>query len=129
MKTIAKTEYYIIATDAKKNRLYLTIKGFWKNRSVVPNYVSDLQKATTELSNGYTVITDITEIKTPPPEIVQLHTEAQRVALSAGLKKTAEVVGQDIIAQMTLKRSAQDSGMTRNVFGSKEEAERWLDAQ
>ncbi len=45
MKTIAKTAYYSIAVDTTKNRIYLTIIGFWKSPEIVPAYVEDMKKA------------------------------------------------------------------------------------
>jgi len=127
MKTIAKNEYYAILVDTTKNRLYLTLIGFWKSRSVVPNYIEDLKKATKELSRGYAILTDTTRMKAPPPEVVSLHTEAQKVVVAAGLKKTAEVVGQDVFAKMAVDHFSRESGMYKRTFDNKPEAEAWLD--
>jgi hypothetical protein len=127
MKEIANNEYYSIQVDKDKNRMYLTLIGYWKNHSVVPNYVADIQKATQELSRGYTVLTDVTQMKTPPRELADLHTEAQKVIIATGLKKTAELVGQDVIAKMALNQYSNQSGMQKGIFGNKEEAEAWLD--
>lgn len=127
MKDIANNEYYSIQVDKDKNRMYLTLIGYWKSRSVVPNYVADLQKATQELSRGYTILTDVTQMKTPPQEIAALHTEAQKVVMAAGLKKTAELVGQDVIAKMAIDQFSKQSGMQKGTFANKEEAEAWLD--
>jgi hypothetical protein len=40
-RTGAPNKYYAIRVDPKKNCLYLTLIGFWRNRSVVPNYIDD----------------------------------------------------------------------------------------
>ena len=127
MKTIAKNDYYAILVDAAKNRLYLTLIGYWKSCSVVPNYIEDLKKATQELSRGYTILTDVIQMKPPPRDVITLHTEAQKVVMAAGLKKTAELVGQDVIAKMAVDRFSKESGMYKGTFDNKEEAEAWLD--
>ena len=127
MKEIANNKYYSILIDKNKNRMYLTLFGFWKDRSVVPNYIEDIQKAIQELPKGYTVLTDVTQLKTPPQAISDLHTEAQKVVITSGLKRTAEVVSQDVIAKMALDRYSKRSGMQKGTFGNKDEAEAWLD--
>lgn len=127
MNTIAQNEYYTIITDSKKNRLYLTVEGFWKSRSVVPNYIDDMKKALGELSKGYTILADVSRMKPPPAEIAAVHNESQTQAVAAGLKKTAEIVGEDIIAKMTVDRYAKESGMPKRTFDNKKDAETWLD--
>jgi hypothetical protein len=127
MKEIANNKYYSILIDKDKNRMYLTLIGFWKDRSVVPNYVEDIQKAIQELSRGYTVLTDVTQLKTPPQKVADLHTEAQKVVITTGLKKTAEVVSQDVITKMAIDHYSKQSGMHKGTFGNKEKAEAWLD--
>ncbi len=127
MNTIAKNNHYIIETDPLKNRLYLKISGYWKECSEVPHYIEDLKRATKGLNRGYTILSDVTLMKTPGKEIVGLHTEAQKVVMFGGLKKTAELVSRDTIAKMAVNRFSQESGMQKGTFASKSEAEAWLD--
>ena len=127
MQIIAQNECYAIQVDKKKNRLYLTLIGYWKSRAVVPNYLEDMKKASLELSQDYTILTDVTQIKTPPQDVVSLHLEAQKLVTTDGLKKTAELVGQDVIVQMAFDRFSRESGMPKGTFVDKQEAEAWLD--
>jgi hypothetical protein len=127
MKTIAQNDYYVIAVDATKNRLYLTLIGYWKSRAEVPKYIEDLKKATRELSKGYTILTDVTKMKAPPQDVVSLHMEAQKVVLAAGLSKTAELVGRDAIAKLAVDRFSRESGMYKGTFDNWREADDWLD--
>jgi hypothetical protein len=127
MTFIAKNEYYTIYVNQEKNRLYLTLIGFWKSRSAVPNYLEDLKKASNELSPGYTVLTDVTQLKTPPQDVVPLHLGAQKLVMADGSKKTAEVVGHDVTANMAFDRFSKESGMCKGTFDNKQEAEAWLD--
>jgi hypothetical protein len=126
-KTIAQNEYYVIAVDPGKNRMYLTLIGYWKSRAEVPKYLDDLKKGTRELSKGYTILTDVTKMKAPPQDVVSLHTEAQKVVLAAGLSKTAELVGSNIITKMSVDRFSKESGMYKGTFDSWRDADEWLD--
>ena len=94
---------------------------------MVPNYLGDLIKAVGELSKDFTILTDVTQMKAPPADVGALHAEAQKVLVDAGLKKTAEVVGQDVITKMAVDRLSRESGMNKGTFGNKKEAEAWLD--
>jgi hypothetical protein len=127
MKTIAQNDYYVIAADPSKNRMYLTLIGYWRSRAEVPKYIEDLKKATRELSRGYTILTDVTKMKAPPQDVVTLHTEAQKVVLAAGLSKTAELVGSDIFTKMSVDRFSKESGMHKGTFDNWREADEWLD--
>ena len=129
MKTIASNQYYTMVADTAKNRGYLTIVGYWPNRAAVANYIDDLKKFTKEFTRGWTVVTDVTQVKPPPAEVGALHAEAQKVIMAAGLSKTAEIYGADIIAKMALDKSSKDSGMNKKVFSNKADAEAWLDGR
>lgn len=126
-ETIAQNDYYIITVDRSKNRAYFTLMGYWKSRQDVPEYLDDWRKAGQKLSRGFTVLSDLTRMKVPPPDVAQLHTEAQRIVVSAGSTKTAELVGHDVITRMAIDRFSQDSGMRKRAFESWGEANDWLD--
>lgn len=126
MKIVAN-EHYTIFIDTRKNRLYLTLFGFWKSRSVVPTFKMDMRKAVRQLTRNYTILTDVTQMKTPPPDVAALHTEVQKMLMTEGLKKTAEVLGKDVIAKMAVERFSRKSGMNKEMFDDKRKAEKWLD--
>jgi hypothetical protein len=126
-KTIAQNDYYVIAVDPAKNRAYLTLIGFWKSRADVPKYLEDWKKALRELSRGFTVLSDVTRMKAPAADVVQLHTEAQKVLISGGLNKVAELVGRDAITKMAIDRFSKESGMYKGTFDNWREADDWLD--
>ena len=35
VEVVANTDYYTISYSYKKNRFYLTIRGFWQNQDVI----------------------------------------------------------------------------------------------
>ncbi|MBN1848538.1 MAG: hypothetical protein JW932_08125 [Deltaproteobacteria bacterium] len=128
MKQIADNNFYSIAVDEGKNRMYLAVKGFWKDAGQVSEYLNDFKKALKFVSKGYSVVSDLTDMKTPSQEIGSLHVEAQQLLVNAGLKKTAEIHPASTITQISLKRFSEESGMKKGLFRTKEEAEQWLDA-
>lgn len=127
MKNIVENQYYSIYVDQDKNRIYLTILGFWRALDLVPNYISDIAKATQSVSKGFTILTDLTQMKPPPQEVGGIHMKAQKALVDAGLSKTAELLPADAIAQMAVDRYSRESGMEKGSFSSREEAEKWLD--
>ena len=127
MKTIAENEYYSLTVDEKRNRIYLTILGFWRGPDVVPNYISDITKAARSVSRDFTILTDVTQMTAPPTSIGEMHMKAQKILVDAGLCKTAELLPTAAISQMALDRYSRESGMNKGSFSSREEAEKWLD--
>ncbi|RPJ63375.1 MAG: hypothetical protein EHM12_02460 [Dehalococcoidia bacterium] len=127
MTEIAKTAKYSVSVDSKKNRMYITVVGFWASPADVPNYIDDVKKAAAAITKGFTIVTDLTQMKTPAPEIGPIHEQAQKVLIGAGLKKTAEILTADAIAKMVMDRYSKASGMEKMIFHDKAEAEAWLD--
>ncbi len=123
---IGKNNYYVIEVDKDLNRMYLKISGYWKSDSDVLNYINDISKAKNCLKTNFTVLTDVTEMKTPPVEIGELHKQAQKILVEHGLDRTAEILPESAVQKMTLERYAKESGMKKRVFTNKIDAEVWL---
>jgi hypothetical protein len=124
---IAETDKYLIEIDKSKNRIYLTIKGFWKDVKDVPNYYSDWQRAMEEVTPGFTILMDAREMKTPTPEVAKLRVHAQKMVVDAGVRKMAELVPAGKTEQITLIRYAKESGMKTKSFENRDDSEAWLD--
>ncbi len=129
MIEVAKNDFYEIAVDLVKNRLFLKVSGFWKSPEQVPNYVGDIRTAAEKLKRGYTVLTDLSTMKPPTTSVGQLHVEAQQTLVTYGLSKTAEVTGTAVLLEIQLKDFARQSSMTKAEFRTREEAEAWLDSK
>jgi len=124
---IAKTDKYSIEVNKQKNRIYFILRGFWESLADVPDYFSDWQRATKEVTSGFTILTDAREMITPMPEVSELHKRTQAMLVASGLRKTAEVVPSKSIEQSALRRYAKVSGMAKESFDDVTEAEKWLD--
>jgi len=128
MKQIAKNQFYEMAVDPAKNRLYFTMMGAWEGASSdVPAYLVDWDRTIGELTRGFTALGDFTQAKPAPPEVGALHVAAQEKMVKAGLSKAAEVMPRDAVLKMQIDQLAQKSEMLKMAFASKAEAEAWLD--
>ena len=129
MRTVvAKSEFYTIETDVSKNRAYLTFTGFCKKADDMSCYLEDVTKAAQQLKAGFTLVTNATDFKTPPAEVSALHEESQKIWIKKGLSKTAEILPESAMTQMTLSRFAKSTGMKKKEFSQLPAAEAWLDS-
>jgi hypothetical protein len=123
---ISDNKHYKIMVSPEKNRAYLTIHGFWRNKEAVPDYLQDWSKAVASLKAGFTLLTDASEMKTHPKDVQKLHEEAQALVLKAGVVKVAEIL-KDNITELQLNAVAKATQFPKKNFRTVEEAEEWLD--
>jgi hypothetical protein len=124
LENIDNNILYEISVNAEKNRIYQKVKGFWKSAE---NYLEDLTKSTHRVRRGFTVITDITEAKTPSPEVVEVFKKAGGMLVSKGMYKLAEIIPKSATTQMAVKRASESSKVNKMAFTDLFEAEKWLD--
>jgi len=128
-EVVARNEYYEIEVDREKNRSYSKYKGYWKSVDVVPNYLEDCSRELARrLKPGYTTVVDLREMKIPPPEVMELFLEAQKIDEDAGFSKSARIVSAPL-EQLASKRISTEANVKEKSreFNSIEEAEAWLD--
>ncbi|HEX8530496.1 MAG TPA: hypothetical protein VF646_10750 [Cytophagales bacterium] len=124
---IARNACYEITFQPAKNRLYLTITGFWGDPSAVPFYRSDWQKALARVQPGFTVLADATRMKTHPAPVQALHESIQRLLQREGMGLSAKVVAHDDMADLQCDAMLRRTGLEVSKFASRAEAEQWLD--
>ena len=127
-QTIAKTDLYSIEIDTVKNRVYLAFTGFCRSPEDMPDFLDNVKKAVQGLKNGFTLLTDASQMKVPSPEVVQLHEKSQKIWIEAGISRTGEVMPESNVVRMALDRYAKTSGMAKQGFKTMKEAEVWLDS-
>lgn len=127
MITIAENEQYSLKVDITKNRAFLKINGFWRNKEDIPGYLQDWDEAIKKLTKGFTLLTDATKMTIHPGDVRDVHSKAQEKIISAGVKKVAELHDENV-AEMQLNSVSSESGMPKKNFNDKEEALKWLDA-
>ena len=95
----------------------------------MPNYLTDVKNTARGLKKGFTLLTDVTKIKTPPEEVEELHLKSQQIWIESGLSKTAEILPSSTIAKLALDRWSKTTGMEKEWFDNKDAAEAWLDGK
>ena len=123
---IGSNKFYTISVSTEKNRAYLKIIGFWRTPEQVPDYINHWVSGVSKLKKGFTLLTDASEMKTHPKEVVKLHEQAQAILLKAGVSKVAEILKDDV-AEMQLNALAKTTQFPKKNFRTAEEAEAWLD--
>ena len=126
---IVETDLYVLENDSSKNRAYLTFTGFCSKASDMPNYLDDVKKTAQGMKKGFTLLTDVTKIKTPPEEVEELHVQSQQIWIESGLSKTAEILPASSVAKLALDRWSKTTGMVKEWFDNKDAAEAWLDGE
>ena len=126
-QVVARNKHYEIGMDPGKNRAYLTIIGFWRSPEEVGPYVQDLEQALVQLKPGFTLLTDLTQMKAHPASVQPLHLEAQQLLLTRGLSQTAEVCASSMVEYQTNALSKK-SNMPLRQFTDQGAAEAFLDA-
>ncbi|ADR22118.1 hypothetical protein MATR_02450 [Marivirga tractuosa] len=127
MITIAENAQYSLKVDISKNRAFLKINGFWRNKEDIPGYLHDWDEAIHKLTKDFTLLTDATDMTIHPGDVRDVHSKAQEKIINAGVKKVAELHSKSV-ASMQLDGVSSESGMPKKNFNNKEEALKWLDA-
>ncbi|MBN1881420.1 MAG: hypothetical protein JW885_04535 [Deltaproteobacteria bacterium] len=127
-ETIAKTDNYLFEVDPDINRLFITLMGFWENVNVVPNLMTDIDKALDKVRPGFTNLVDTTQFKTPPKEVMEAFGRVQQRIMARGISKNAEVVSSAFV-ELNLEEVASQSDLSKVLrqFKSMAEALSWLD--
>jgi len=107
-------EYYEFSVDQSKNRQYLTLRGDWKDASVVRDYLKHNKESLDRLQPGFTSFVDLREVKMPPAEVLQevlgVFVEATKMGETAGMRKQAQIIKEDIKeAKLTARKVMKDS--------------------
>lgn len=127
MITIAENEQYSLKVDITRNRAFLKINGFWRNKADIPGYLQDWDEAINKLTKDFTLLTDATEMTIHPGDVRDVHSKAQDKIIKAGVKKVAEL-HEKSVSIMQLDGVSRESGMPKKNFTDRGEAIKWLDA-
>ncbi|GAB4344673.1 MAG: hypothetical protein OHK0038_24870 [Flammeovirgaceae bacterium] len=126
-RTISDNEFYQIKVDQKKARIYLTLKGFWRNVQQVPQYLQDLQKAANMMGGEFTCLANFSMLMPFEEEVKPLFTESIKILLSEGMKKSAQLLPLNFETSEMIANYFQSSEFKLTAFGDEEIAEMYLD--
>jgi len=125
MRTVAKTDHYVIGVDETKNRLFFEMKGDWTDTQAVPNWLDDVKKALQSMRPGFTELIDWTDVSAIV--LTDYIAGAQQLAIDAGLRKAARVYSGEKFLKLQMDSLSRKTSFPVETFFSKEEAEVWLD--
>ncbi|WP_109829636.1 hypothetical protein [Reichenbachiella versicolor] len=111
---------YLIKADEQKNLLVIQLEGFLTNKELT----EAAQKAKSEmakLTQGFTVINDISKMKPASPEGAEEIKAAQAEAFKIGVGKIVRVV-ENPISKMQFNRLTNSAGYTAVEVKSIQEA-------
>lgn len=125
--TIAKNDLYAISIDKIKNRAYLTLKGKWEKSLGLESYISDIKLGINELNCDFTLLVDLTQYAGTSSELYSIHIDSLKLAVDSGLKRAAEVFGNNPLLKVLFECYAKESGANTMEFMDAQQAEKWLD--
>ncbi|MDO6390723.1 hypothetical protein Q4E40_11345 [Pontibacter sp. BT731] len=126
-QNVVRNACYEIGYDGIRNRLYLSILGFWKNTDIVPDFLKDWDGALQLVSPGFTLLIDMRTMITHPQQLCSMHEEAQRKMRAAGPSRIANVMPLDKIASLQAADSIKKIELPFQLFETSETAQHWLD--
>jgi len=96
---------YTIRVDAIKNRLYVTLAGYFTLEEMT-RCGDETIEATAKLRPGYDVITDITQFKAGPPEVAKDIARVQAHFRKSGARQGVRIVGGNVVSGMQFRRTS-----------------------
>lgn len=120
---------FIAQSDMKKNRLYITLKGAFEEEEakLAAGRVTDEIR---RLQPGFSVVTDISMIKSSAVEAAEELIRIQKLLLQSGVKNIVRVVGQkieQIVGKLQFDLASHDSGIVAHTADTVAEADILLD--
>ncbi|SIT83246.1 hypothetical protein SAMN05444128_1237 [Pontibacter indicus] len=98
MITVSDNQFYELAYDPQKNRIYMRINNYWKSPDVVPNYLNDWNKVISLAAPGFTLLADFRNMITHPASVKELHEAVANKLFESRISYVAEVSPTDRIA-------------------------------
>ena len=122
-------EYYELNYDPTKNQVNWKIKGFWRSVDAVPSMERNWNSVLAQAKKpGFHILADLTEMKSPPQDVKDLHAKVQGEIIEAGVHKLAVVIGSALV-DMSVKSIGRKSGINQLTtnFADTASAQAWLD--
>ena len=101
----------ICRSIGRKNRSYITLRGYWPSLDAVPDIERDFIMVPGKLKPEYTSLIDLREFKTPGPDVMNMFIRLENEnAKDSSRKKAARVVTQSL-EKLAADRIGKDSGV------------------
>ena len=117
---------YSLRTDVEKNRLYLTLDGFFEYDKIV-EVAQEIMIELKRLKTGYSFINDVSNFKPTTEEGVEEIKKIQLYMYNNGLGKVVRVVGKSLMSKLQFERKSKEVGYSAEHVQTVTEAEKILD--
>jgi hypothetical protein len=117
---------HTLRIDAQKNRLYITLSGFF-NLEEMKKWAEETMTAAKKLRRGFDVITDISQFKPTTPEGTKEIERVQSFFKMSGVRLGVQVVGENVLAGLQFKRMSILSGYDPTNVDTLTAAEKLVD--
>jgi hypothetical protein len=116
---------YSIRVDVDRNRLYITLVGFF-SLAEIKKCGDETIEATKHLRPGYDVITDITQFKAGTADVAADIERVQTHFRRSGARQGVRIVGSNALSGMQFRRTGTTAEFNSVNVKSSEEAEKIL---
>ncbi|MHB8104110.1 MAG: hypothetical protein ACYDG5_01030 [Dehalococcoidales bacterium] len=118
---------YTIKADVKKNRLYVTLVGFFQHelmKECTDKTIEEVKK----LKPGFDVITDLSQFKPVGQDTLDEVARGQAFFKKSGIRHGIRVEGQSKLTSGQFNRAGKTVDYNPDIVASVEEAEKLLDS-
>lgn len=127
MIELAKNSYYSIKVNQNKNRVYIRLSGIWDNQPEINEYLEDVKKYLQLVKPGFSVVSDIRELRETSITSMQVQLQAYKLNVEAGINQLAELHRlNDPVSERAIAL-AHKSQISLNIFEHQNDADAWLD--
>ena len=116
---------YTVRADTLRNRLYVTLVGFF-SIDEMKRCGDETIEGTKKLRPGYDVITDITQFKAGTPEVAADIERVQAHFRKSGARQGVRIVGGNVLSGMQFRRTGGQAEYNSVNVPSLEAAEEFL---
>ncbi len=131
MKTICDTKNYRIGFDKEKNSVNILFRGFWASSQILSNYAACLKKLTEQLTPGFTLLFDFSNMRAFPVGQDKVKDEFKSLREKFIPRKVAIVQPQSVIAHFELvsliDEDLDNYNIPKKIVASVSQAEQWLE--
>src|SRR4030042_1438995 len=119
---------YTVEADVKKNRLYCKMVGYFSYKEM-KDCTDKTETETKKLKSGFDVITDLSEFKPVGQDTLDEVARGQAFLKKSGVRYAIRIEGKMKLASLQFSRLGKNVDYVPDIVGSREEAEKLLDAK
>jgi hypothetical protein len=128
-EAITKNFSYELYTHRTDNYILLSFFDVWDENSVLRFYLDDVSSAIEKMDTGFDLMIDMRQYRGSKSEYVHYHADALKLAVQAGLKRTAIVMHNNPMLKVTMEYVLKQVGLSAMFFDNMPYAERWIESR